>query len=404
MSRPDPNDLLSYLSPLDKQSDEMLRLVLELCNQNSGTFNTDGLSDVANILLPQLEELEGEIQVRESKPMTAVDDSGMLIERNLGSMIHVIKYPEAEFKVLLCIHMDTVYPPDHPFQQCQRLDNGHINGPGVADAKGGLVVLMHALKLLESSPFAGKIGWEVLINADEEIGSPGSVDVMAEIAQRCDVGLLFEPSLPDGTLVSWRKGSGNFTFVVRGKAAHAGREFENGRNAIVALARLIDEIDCLNTDPDVTFNAGMISGGTALNVVPDLAIGRVNCRVRTPEQQHRVEEVFERLIRKHNQQDGIQIEMHGSFSSPPKPMGPDVEDLQRRIESCGRALGQPVGWRGTGGACDGNKFSAAGLPNIDTLGPKGGNIHSDREYLIPDSLVTSSKLAALILLTYAAEN
>ncbi|MEM9942673.1 MAG: hydrolase [Planctomycetota bacterium] len=404
MSRPDPNDLLSYLSPLDKQSDEMLKLVLELCNQNSGTFNTDGLSDVANILLPQLEELEGEIQVRESKPMTAVDDSGMLIERNLGSMIHVIKYPEAEFKVLLCIHMDTVYPPDHSFQQCQRLDNGHINGPGVADAKGGLVVLIHALKSLESSPFAGKIGWEVLINADEEIGSPGSVDVMTEIAQRCDVGLLFEPSLPDGTLVSWRKGSGNFTFVVRGKAAHAGREFENGRNAIVALARLIDEIDCLNTDPDVTFNAGMISGGTALNVVPDLAIGRVNCRVRTPEQQHRVEEVFERLIRKHNQQDGIQIEMHGSFSSPPKPMGPDVEDLQRRIESCGRALGQPVGWRGTGGACDGNKFSAAGLPNIDTLGPKGGNIHSDREYLIPDSLVTSSKLAALILLTYAAEN
>ena len=145
--------------------------------------------------------------------------------------------------------------------------------------------MLTALKALEASPLAGKIGWEVLLNADEEIGSPGSIGVIKQIAARCDLGLLYEPALPDGTLVSWRKGSGNFSFVVRGKAAHAGREFEKGRNAIVAASRLIDEIANLNTDPEVTYNAGRISGGGPLNVVPDLAIGRVNVRVKTVEQQ-----------------------------------------------------------------------------------------------------------------------
>ena len=143
---------------------------------------------------------------------------------------------------------------DHEFQTCSKLDNGNINGPGVADAKGGIVVMLAALRALESSPLAGSIGWDVLLNADEEIGSPGSVHVVKKLASRCDVGLLYEPALPDGTLVSWRKGSGNFTFVVRGRAAHAGREFEKGRNAIVAVSRLIDQIAEFNVEPEVTLS------------------------------------------------------------------------------------------------------------------------------------------------------
>ena len=396
-------ELLQHLDSLDGRGDEMLRLVQDLCNMNSGTFNLEGLDQVKQRLVTEFASLEGVIEVLDSNPMSIVDQRGVEVQQQLGQMIHISKWPDAAKRVLLCIHMDTVYPVDHEFQQCQALDNGHINGPGVADAKGGIVVMLAALKALEASPLAGKIGWEVLLNADEEIGSPGSIEFIKQIAGRCDVGLLYEPALPDGTLVSWRKGSGNFSFVVRGKAAHAGREFEKGRNSIVAVARLIDEIAKLNTDPEVTYNAGRISGGGPLNVVPDLAIGRVNVRVKTVQQQAEVESKFEQLVDKFNQLDGISVEQFGGFSSPPKPLCDQTEKLQKRIEAAGEALGLPVAWRGTGGASDGNKFAAAGLPNVDTLGPLGGSIHSSNEYLIPASLVERAKLSALILLSYASE-
>ena len=396
-------ELLQHLDSLDGRGDEMLRLVQDLCNMNSGTFNLEGLDQVKQRLVTEFASLEGVTEVLDSNPMSIVDQRGVEVQQQLGQMIHISKWPDAAKRVLLCIHMDTVYPVDHEFQQCQALDNGHINGPGVADAKGGIVVMLAALKALEASPLAGKIGWEVLLNADEEIGSPGSIEFIKEIAGRCDVGLLYEPALPDGTLVSWRKGSGNFSFVVRGKAAHAGREFEKGRNSIVAVARLIDEIAKLNTDPEVTYNAGRISGGGPLNVVPDLAIGRVNVRVKTVQQQAEVESKFEQLVDKFNQLDGISVEQFGGFSSPPKPLCDQTEKLQKRIEAAGEALGLPVAWRGTGGASDGNKFAAAGLPNVDTLGPLGGSIHSSNEYLIPASLVERAKLSALILLSYASE-
>ena len=163
-------------------------------------------------------------------------------------------------------------------------DDGTLNGPGVADAKGGIVVMLHALQALEASPLAEHIGWEVLLNPDEEIGSPGSRPLIDSIAPRCDFGLLFEPALGDNQLVSWRKGSGNFSLLVRGRSAHAGRAFAEGRNALVAAAKVVQAISDLNTDPEVTFNVARIDGGSPMNVVPDLAIVRANVRVRTADE------------------------------------------------------------------------------------------------------------------------
>ena len=113
-----------------------------------------------------------------------------------------------------------------------------------------------------------------------------------------------------------------------------------------------------------------------------------------------VEEKFAELVKKYNELDGISVEMNGEFSSPPKPIDDGVKQMQARIETCGKELGMEIKWRGTGGASDGNRFAAAGLPNIDTLGPSGDNIHSDQEFLIPDSLVPRAKLAALVLMSF----
>lgn len=397
------NQLIPHLSFLDDKHEWMLELVRDLCNINSGTRNLAGLEQIKQRLAEEFSVLGGELRFVDVDPQTIVDDRGETIEQPLGQAIHITKHADANTKIMLCIHMDTVYAVDHPFQRCRMLDNGRLNGPGVVDAKGGLVVMLSALRLLEKSPLAGKIGWEVFINADEELGSPGSKRFIESRAPHSDWGLLFEPCLPDGTLVSWRKGTGSFTFVARGRAAHSGREFDKGRNALVAIARLMDQVDKLNVDPEVTFNVGKISGGGPLNIVPDLGIGRVNVRARTLDQQRRAERQLESLALAVNRQDGIAIEVSGQFSSPPKLLDARARVLQKRIEACGEALGQPVKWRGSGGASDGNKFAAAGLANIDTLGPRGGNIHSANEYLIPESLVPTAKFVGLILLSFANE-
>ncbi len=395
--------LIDNLAWLDNKSSDMLDLVIELCDQNSGTYNLAGLADVKKLLIREFATLGGELEVLDINPQEIVDDSGEVTQQPLGQAIHIVKRPEAPFRVMLCIHMDTVYGVDHSFQKCKMLDNGHLNGPGVADAKGGLVVMLFALRALEQSPIADQIGWEVLINPDEELGSPGSADLIAERASHCHVGLLFEPAYSDGAMVSWRKGVGNFSFVVRGRSAHSGREFEKGRNAIAACARMMDEIDQLNTDPEVTFNIGKISGGGPLNVVPDLCIGRINVRTRTREQSESVYQDLRSVVEKYDQLDGIQVTLHGKFTSPPKQLDERAERLRIRIDQCGQSLGISIPWQGSGGASDGNKFAAAGLPNIDTLGPVGGNIHSNNEFLVVSSLVPRAKLTALTLMSLAVE-
>lgn len=399
------NELIDELDWLDDKQSEMLQLVIRLCNQNSGTFNPEGMERVAQMLVTEYSKLGGAIERQEIPACELVNRHGEIESQPLGRAIHIVKRPEIRPRILLCIHMDTVYEKNNPFQSCQMLNHGlHINGPGVADAKGGLVVMLYGLLALEQTSLAGNVGWEVIINPDEEIGSLGSTDFLHQRAREADAGLLFEPSLPDGGLVSWRKGAGNFTFVVRGRSAHSGRDFESGRNAIAATCWLMDQIHGLNRDPEITFNIGRIEGGGALNMVPDLAIGRVNVRVKTVEQKDAAIKQLKMLAAETNRMDGITCEMHGLFQSPPKPMNEATIALQKRIVQCGESLEIPITWRGTGGASDGNKFAAAGLPNIDTLGVCGGNIHSRDEFMIVDSLVPRAKLTALIMMSFARES
>ena len=392
-------ELLPHTEWLSGRDEEMLNLVTELCNVNSGTFNIPGVKQVAEILMREFSCLGGEIKQLPVEPMLDVNDGGEETSVDLGPLLQIVKRPEVRPRVLLCIHMDTVYGSENKFQVCEKNPDGTINGPGVADAKGGLVVMLYALKAIEQSPLSDQIGWEVIINPDEELGSPGSENFLKQRAAEADIGLLFEPALPDGTLVSTRKGVGNFSFVVRGKSVHSGREFQNGRNAIVACCELMNDIHAMNTSSDMTFNVGRLRGGQALNVVPDLAIGRVNVRVGSVEQMNYVEGQFKGLVGKYQAKDGITVELHGRFTSPPKENSPALLTLQRRIELCGAAINRKIGWRSTGGASDGNKFAAAGLANVDTLGPRGGAIHSENEYMIPESLVESAKLTALTMLS-----
>jgi len=248
------------------------------------------------------------------------------------------------------------------------------------------------------SPHKDQLGWEVLINADEEIGSFGSRHYLVDSAKKADIGLVYEPSLPDGTLAGPRKGSGNFTLVITGRAAHAGREHHLGRNAIAALSRAVIAIDALTGGrPELTVNIGRIDGGGALNVVPDLAICRFNVRIKETEDQTWLLSAIENIVERANSEEGYTAKLHGGFSRPPKPMTPSLQHLFDLLQACGSELNIPIHYKPTGGCCDGNNLAAAGLPNIDTLGVRGANIHSDKEFIITDSLTERAKLSALIL-------
>lgn len=394
-----------HLDWIASQQHNMLQMMLTWAAINSGSYNLSGLADMAHALEQEFAALEPHSSERlDLAPVQTISADGGLAEVPLGQTLRFRKYSTAPIKVMFTGHMDTVFAKEHGFQNWTLRDDGTINGPGVADMKGGIVVMLHALKALERSPWAGQIGWEVLINPDEEIGSIGSAPLLAEGAKRNSFGLTYEPSMPDGTLAGTRKGSGNFTALVKGRAAHAGREPHLGRNAIVTLSEFILEIFALNGKmPGITVNPGKLEGGGPVNVVPDLAICRFNVRVATPEEQVFVENALSGLEGQYNQKDGFSLKIHGGFTRPPKIISPANQYLFEMVKSCGVDLGMTLHEKPTGGCCDGNNLAAAGLPNVDTLGVRGANIHSSDEYMISSSLTERAQLSALLLLRLAAK-
>ena len=331
---------------------------------------------MADLLVDAFAALPGLIRLERPATVEAVDSSGRTIAVEHGRHLHLTVRPTAPVQLLFTGHMDTVYAADHAFQQTRWLEDGVLNGPGVADMKGGLSVMLAALRAVEQSSIADRIGYEIVINSDEEVGSPASAALLAQAAQGKRAALTYEPAaLPDGTLAGARPGSGNFSFVVKGRSAHAGRNPEDGRNAIVAAAQLALWLD-QKKDDRLKINVGRIEGGGPNNVVPDMAIVRVNLRPATPEDQARALKLIEDDVAAATTVHDVQIEVSGNFGRPPKPLSREAEALFNLVKQAGADLGQTVRWEPSGGVCDGNNIAACGVPVVDTMGVRGGKIHS----------------------------
>ncbi len=382
----------------------MVADLIQLCNQNSGSHNLPGLIRVADWLSEWAGLLPASFQRIALPPSERINDAGEAFSVATGPALRWDFKPDAAQRVLLMIHYDTVFGAAHEFQQCQRLSPTMLRGPGVADAKGGIVVLRFALQALLKFGLAPGMGWTVLLNPDEEVGSQSSLGLMQELAPQFDFGLLFEPAMPTGALISERKGSGTFIVLVRGQAAHAGRYFQRGRNAVAELSRIVAAIDGLNGQrEEATINVGYISGGGPVNVVPDQAIARINVRVADGESAVWFEQQLQSLASQTASREGFTCEVHGGFISPPKRIDAAQQALMQAVSGSAVKLGlPPITWQYTGGVCDGNKLAAAGLPNIDTLGPRGDGLHSAQECVQLDSLVEKAKLVVEILCGFAA--
>lgn len=376
----------STLQWIENQHEKMINRIISWASINSGTQNLNGLAKMLDTLRKDFSSLQAEEKIVELE--------------GFGNALLLKKRPNAQKQVLLVGHMDTVFGEDHPFQSVKR-KGVLLNGPGVADMKGGLSVMLTALEALEQTPLANEFGWEVWITSDEEVGSPSSSPVLTEMAKRHQMGLIFEPSFPDGTIVGQRKGSANYTLVAKGKPAHAGRNFEEGKSAIFALASTLKEIEKLiQLHPKTSINVGMIQGGAAPNIVPEDASCLINVRSFSKNTLGQVDKTLHQIVENENQREGISLDLLINTTRPAKPIDSQTERMLQHLQMCGKEIGLPVAWKETGGCCDGNNLAAAGLPNIDTLGVVGGNLHTDQEYMEINSAVERAKLTALFLLHF----
>ncbi len=393
---------LPWLTWIDSQCDRMIALVQELAQINSGSYHQAGIDRMRAALRTHFSPIADSVLDVAMAPRMSIDQAGNTQSAPTPNGLSVRNRPSAPIQLLLNGHMDTVFGPESPFQSCRFLSPDRLNGPGVADLKGGLVIMLIALEALERSPWKEKIGWEAFFNPDEEIGSVGSTPYLQERAPHYDVGIIVEPQFSDGAFVSARKGSTAFALVSRGKSAHAGRDFHQGVNAIAALALPLQHLHAINSPgASTTLNIGMIRGGTASNIVPDLAIVHFGIRASTEEELLTTKDSIYRIIEEANTQ-GADLQLYQLSDRCPKPFDTATQQLFNEVKVCADLLGIPMSWRESGGVCDGNTLAAMGLPTIDSMGAAGGKIHTEEEYIEIGQLTERAKHLALLLLRIAS--
>jgi glutamate carboxypeptidase len=386
------------LARLDDAAPGLIATTEQWSAINSGSLEMDGLTRMAGALDPALADLPGSFTRRPLPESERVRADGVVEKRAHPPALEVSVRPEAAIQIALTGHYDTVFAANHPFQTPRRLDARTLNGPGVADMKGGIAIMLAALSAFETTPHAQRIGYTVLLSPDEEIGSPASAPLLAELGARAHVGMTYEPAMADGALAGARKGSGNYAMIIGGRAAHVGRAFTDGRSAIVAAAEAVLRLNDLNGAREgVTINVGAVDGGAPVNMVPDGAVVRFNIRSPDSEGQGWGETQARFICEAINAKDGICAHLHGGVTRGPKPMTDKLATLFGYVREAGREIGLALEWRASGGVCEGNNLFAAGCANIDTLGVRGANLHSDQEYALMDSFAERAKLSLLLL-------
>lgn len=296
-------------------------------------------------------------------------------------------------RVVLLGHLDTVFGIGEAGKRAFRVENDRATGPGVFDMKAGIVVMWAALRALGRLPRPVT----VLLTSDEEAGSPSSRTLIEKEADSATAVLVLEPSLPGGVLKTARKGVGRFTVKAVGRASHAGIDPTRGINAIEEIAHQVIRLQRLS-DParGTTVTAGVVQGGTRVNVVPAEAAVEVDVRISNNEEAARITETIRAL---QPCIAGATLQIRGGISRPPMERTRDTARLFEIARKVGSELGITIDEGSTGGASDGNFTSALGVPTLDGLGPIGDGAHSLDEFVDISSLPERAALLAGLILS-----
>jgi glutamate carboxypeptidase len=297
--------------------------------------------------------------------------------------------------ILLLSHMDTVFELGTLSLRPVRIEDGRFYGPGAQDMKASIAMFLEAMQWLCESESLPHCPITALFTSDEETGSDHSQHLIEELASHSTLTLCLEPALPDGSLKTARKGTGDIEIVTRGKAAHAGSDHQKGRNAIEELAHHVLSAQKLtNYDRGTTVSVGVISGGTRANVVPDHARALVDFRVTTNEEADRI-----RLWASQRTPviEGTQVSISVRQDRPPMPRDATMINTFHKVQSIAEQLGLQLSEGSTGGGSDANFVAPLGVPVMDGLGAVGDGAHSEREFVTITSLAERTALLAAIL-------
>ncbi|MDQ2904710.1 MAG: M20 family metallopeptidase [Ktedonobacteraceae bacterium] len=353
----------------------------ELCAVDTGTYHKPGLDELALYLAARMRSLDMEVTIIE-REQWGNDVLGVMRGSGHGNLV-------------LLGHMDTVYPVGTAAARPLRIDGNMLYGPGVCDMKGCLLEAIYALESLRALNYHNFGEIRFLCVSDEEISTRHSSDVMEQACRDCDRALVLEAARANGDIVSSRKGTAWYTLKAHGRSAHAGVEPENGRNAVLEMAHQVLQFQSLQGWREgLTINAGVISGGTMANVVPDYA--EVCFDLRFLDLQDLVDtEAQWREMMQDQRVPGVELTLEAAKDKKiPMPCTPATLDLAYRAQEVAGWLGFSVEHVATGGSSDASYAVQYGVPVLDGLGPIGGRDHSPDEYLLVNSIAPRTALLA----------
>jgi glutamate carboxypeptidase len=366
-------DVRAVAGSVEDRRNEFTQALRDIVDIDSGTYTPAGVNKVADALEARFRSSGWEVERRVHRPGNGAQQLGdVLVARVEGSGSH---------RVLLVCHMDTVWPEGTVTERPFRVEGDRGFGPGVSDAKSGLLAGIEAadaLKRLGMDSF-GRVTF--VCNPDEETGSPFAGATIQDLARESDVAYVLEAGRENGDIVSARKGITTIRVELIGRAAHAGVEPERGRHAVLDGALKAADLQALNgTLPGVTVNVGVLSGGTRPNVVPDRCAMEIDVRAWEEsvleEARKRAREILEA-----ERVPGVRAAIELDIEYPPMERSPGTERLVAIARELGNELGLDLRDASTGGGSDANMVAAAGTPVLDGLGPVGGDDHSPDEWV-----------------------
>jgi glutamate carboxypeptidase len=373
---PQLQQLLPWLAP---RMAEMVAKLKELVLMESPTNEKAACDKLCAHLAEQFQQLGGRVKLHKQK--TAGDHLQVEFRGATGRA-----------PILLLGHYDTVYSSGTLATMPWRESKGLVYGPGVFDMKGGIVQMMFALRALKETLGSLPRPITVLLVSDEEEGSASSRKITEALAGRSEAVLVCEPAGRGGALKTARKGVGDFTIRVGGVAAHAGLDFEKGRNAILELARQVQAVAAMtNLEQGITLNVGIIHGGTRTNVVPAEAVAEFDLRFK-----NKIDgDLMTRKIRSLKAVDPkCKLQISGGVNRPPLERTPQVAALFAEAQVVARQLGFSVNEIAVGGGSDGNFTAGMGIPTLDGVGAVGDGAHSPRESVVAAEMPRRAALLA----------
>jgi glutamate carboxypeptidase len=366
----------------------MLTLLRRLVETESPSQDKLAVDNVGAIIIDKINTMDGKIE------LIINESSGNHIIARFDPPLQAKLFNNEPGFLILC-HMDTVFPCGSLLQMPYVEKEGRIHGPGVCDMKAGMVIAMTVVQALHEIGKMPPHPVTILFTSDEESGSQTSRRLIEDLSRKAKLVLVLEPGLPDGSLKTWRKGVGEFHILARGQAAHSGGDHEKGRNAIEEISHQVQTIQRM-TDYGLgtTLNVGVIQGGMAVNVVPDKAWMDVDLRVIQPGEAERISTLIHQLK---PVLAGTALEISGGINRPPMPYNELMQSTFEHACLVAAREGIQLSGAGTGGASDGNFVAELGIPILDGLGAIGGDYHSEKEYILKDSLVSRARLLATLL-------